>query len=151
MLPVVVPEAKTGEFILPPSFLLFLFYFVLSALDSNPSPVSLFPIMFCLTLPLLSSLHLPFSLPYIVPSSLCSLLPHYPFTTCHSVTSLFTTRLSRSPYLSHPLHYTTSPSAALSFLAFFPARSERLRRGDAPVPERRNVQPEPEVHLSSRV
>lgn len=159
VLPVVVPEAKTGEFILALSFLLFLFYFVLSALDSSPPP------RFSVSYHVLSNIapsiipHLSSSLPYIFPSSLCSLLPHYPFTACHSVTSphaLYSRLVS-------PVHLTSanpSPSilyATSSLCCSFFSRlsflfcSKRLWRGDAPVPERRNVLPEPEVHLSSGV
>lgn len=98
----------------------FLFYFVLSALNSSPPPVSLFPIMLFLTLPFLIFPDLSSSLPYIFLSSLCTLLPHYPLTACHSVTllrPLYSQLLSRSrcPYLcSLSLFSSTSPSAALS-------------------------------------
>lgn len=95
----------------------FLFYFVLSALNSSPPPLSLFPIMLFLTLPLLIFPHLSFSLPYIFLSSLCTLLPHYPFTACHSVTllrPLYSQLISLSLPLSLPLQFLHSPSFPLS-------------------------------------
>lgn len=56
--------------------------------------------------------------------------------------------------LPHPLCPTHFPPSTVSHhQPFLPplSRSQRVRRGDAPVPERRDVLPEPEMRVPSRV
>lgn len=120
VLPVVVPEAKTGEFILPLSFLLFSFLlcsfcpeFVSSPYISvshhafsNTAPPYLPPPVFLFTV------HLSFFL--------CSLLPHYPFTTCHPVT-LFPTPLSLILLTSATLSLALFLPPPLPLLLYLPA------------------------------
>lgn len=127
----------------------FSFYFVL--LPWIPLlPCICFPSHFFCHHPSLSSLTCLSECQYIFLPSLCTLLPHYPFTACHSVTPLHL--LDSRLFSLIPL---TAAIPSLSLFSFCPpfasAHSQRLRRGDAPVPEWRNMLPEPEVHLSSRV
>lgn len=120
VLPVVVPEAKTGEFILPLSFLLLSFLLYSSCPEFYSSPcISASYHAFC-----------NFAPPYLPPpvSPFAILLsfvfmrftPQYPFTTCHSVTLLhpfYSQLVFHSPYLSDyftPLFSSASSSAVLS-------------------------------------
>lgn len=111
----------------------FLLYFVLPALNSSPPHVSLFPIMPFLTLPHLIFPHLSLSLSYIFLSSPCTLLPHYPFTACHSVTllcplysQLLSLFLPHSPYLcnSFPLPLFLYSSLRCALCLAFRLRSQ---------------------------
>lgn len=103
VLPVSVPEERLENLscLFPSSC--FLFYFVLSALNSSPPPppISLFPIILLLPLPYLIFPTCLSLCQYIFLSPLCALLPHYPLTACHSVTLLcllYSQLLSLSPY-----------------------------------------------------
>lgn len=155
MLPVGVPEERLEKFILPLSFLLP--PLLLCSFCPKFSSTSIFSLpSLCLpsSNPALPHLSPPVSLFVNTsppPTLLCALLPHHPLTACHSVTlprrSFFPTPSSLSP---SPLALSIAPPL-LCLSALMPSRSQRLRRGDAPVPERRDVLPEPEVHLSSRV
>lgn len=138
----------------------FLFYFVLSALNSPPPPpptASRLPIILLLPLPCLIFSHLSLSLPIHLSFPFMCLTPPLSFNClsfCHfAVPSLFPTPLSFSLPLQfrHSTSLLLLPPTPLPLSAFICAHSEHLRRGDAPVPEWRDVLPEPEVHLSSGV
>lgn len=119
VLPVVVPEAKTGEFILPLSFLLLSFLLCSFCPEFFSSPISLFPIMLFLTSPLLVFLHL-FLFANTSFYRLCAL--HSPTIFSPPVTlslccALFIPNSSLS--FSLPLQFHHSPFSCFSFCCSF--------------------------------
>lgn len=100
------PRGKTGEFILPLSFLLLPFLLCsfcpkFSSFSSSPPHLCFRSYFFC-HCPASSSPTCLSLCQYVSLFPLCALLPHYPLTACHPVTSpclLYSQLLSLSPYL----------------------------------------------------